>query len=154
MFSGDEMRMKKAIFDLFERPHNRFKVFKNGQLLYTESVGNSKSLAEEIQNWLGPEPIKTSNSKDDGKNIHRLASLLCTALLSPIENDNTCHDGSLQLDNQSLNTCKRKQILPNEKESEKKNIFLAKKSFELESSVFEKCQSSSSKIGTEFDGMH
>mgnify|MGYP002052427680 CR=1 FL=1 len=47
LFSGDEMRMKNAIFDLFERPHNRFKVFKNGRILYTESAGDPNILQQE-----------------------------------------------------------------------------------------------------------
>ena len=31
--------MKRAIFDLFESPHNRFKVFKDGHLIYTDKIG-------------------------------------------------------------------------------------------------------------------
>ena len=153
LFSGDQMRMKKAIFDLFERPHNRFKVFKNGQLLYTESVGNHKSLKEEIQNWLGPESSKTSDLKDDGNNIHRLSSLLCTALLAPIENDNSCHDESLQLDKDSSVSCKRREIVSNQGNQTMKNIFVAKKSFALAPSVVEESNFSNSSMNEQIEGM-
>ena len=141
LFSGDQMRMKKAIFDLFERPHNRFKVFKNGQLLYTESVGNPKCLQEDLQEWLGPGSDKTSCSKDDGKNIHRLASLLCTALLSPIEKDNSCHHESLQINNESVAANKTKESVLDKKERKNRNIFVAKKSFTLTQSPPEETQS-------------
>ena len=147
------MRMKKAIFDLFERPHNRFKVFKNGQLLYTESVGNHNTLKEEIQSWLGPESYKASNVKDDGNNIHRLSSLLCTALLAPIENDNSCQDESLQQDKESSVTCKRREIVSNQENRTKKNIFVAKKSFDLASSVLEESKSSDSRRDAQIEGM-
>jgi len=147
------MRMKKAIFDLFERPHNRFKVFKNGQLLYTESVGNHNSLQEEIQNWLGPESYKTLDSKDDGNNIHRLSSLLCTALLAPIENDNCCHDESLQIDKDSSVTCKRRENDSSQKNQAMKNIFVAKKSFTLAPSDLEENKPSNSSMDAQIEGM-
>ena len=47
LFSGDLMRMKNAIFDLFEKPHNRFKIFKNGRMLYTERTGTAESVQRE-----------------------------------------------------------------------------------------------------------
>ena len=153
LFSGDQIRMKKAIFDLFERPHNRFKVFKNGQLLYTESVGNPNTLKEEIQNWLGPESYKASNLKDDGNNIHRLSSLLCTALLAPIENDNSCHDESLRLDKESSVTCKRREIGSNQENRAMKNIFVAKKSFAHAPSVLEENKFANSGIDGKIEGM-
>ena len=153
LFSGDQMRMKKAIFDLFERPHNRFKVFKNGQLLYTESVGNHNSLKEEIQNWLGPESYKSSDSKDDGNNIHRLSSLLCTALLAPIENDNSCQDESLQLDKEPSVSSERREAVSNQENQTMKNVFVARKSFALAPSVVEESKSSNSRIDAPIEGM-
>ena len=152
LFSGDEIRMKKAIFDLFERPHNRFKVFKNGQLLYTESVGNPKCIKEEIQDWLGPKSDTSSKSKDDGKNIHRLATLLCTALLSPIENDNSCQEESPQIKNVPSATNKRKESVSKEQCQRKKNIFVARKSFTLNPTTLEEIQSASSDANAQNKG--
>ena len=153
LFSGDETRMKKAIFDLFERPHNRFKVFKNGQLLYTESVGNPKCIKEEIQDWLGPKLDTSTKSKDDGKNIHRLASLLCTALLSPIENDNSCQEESPQIKNVPSTTNKRIESVSNKECQRKKNIFVARKSFTLDPYSSEEFQSARSDKNTQSKGM-
>ena len=152
LFSGDETRMKKAIFDLFERPHNRFKVFKNGQLLYTESVGNPKCIKEEIQDWLGPKLDTSTKSKDDGKNIHRLASLLCTALLSPIENDNSCQEESPQIKNVPSTTNKRIESVSNKECQRKKNIFVARKSFTLDPTTLEEFQSANSDANTQSKG--
>ena len=44
LFSGDLARMKRAIFDLFESPHNRFKIFKDGELVYTEKIGHQEEV--------------------------------------------------------------------------------------------------------------
>ena len=130
LFSGDEMRMKNAIFDLFERPHNRFKVFKNGRILYTESAGNPNILQQEIQTWLGPSSRDQIKSVDDGKNIHRLATLLCTALLAPIENGElTTANSTIFLDRNGSLTRKR--------ETKQKNIFIARKNFDLTPHRFE-----------------
>ena len=103
-------------------------------------------MQEEIQNWLGPESYKTLDSKDDGNNIHRLSSLLCTALLAPIENDNSCHDESLQLDKDSSVSCKRREIVSNQGNQTMKNIFVAKKSFALAPSVVEESNYSNSSM--------
>ena len=133
LFSGDEMRMKNAIFDLFERPHNRFKVFKNGRILYTESAGNPNILQQEIQTWLGPSSRDQIKSFDDGKNIHRLASLLCTALLAPIENNEltTANSTAFSEHNDSV---------PRKRETKKRNLFIAKKNFDLTPHRFEEPQ--------------
>ena len=116
------MRMKNAIFDLFERPHNRFKVFKNGRILYTESAGHPNHLQEELQRWLGPINATQSQAKDDGKNIHRLASLLCTSLLAPIEDDNSNSKEYLALNS-------RKEPVFNNENKKTRNIFVATKNF-------------------------
>ena len=126
LFSGDEMRMKTAIFDLFERPHNRFKVFKNGRILYTESTGNPQTLQQELQAWLGPKTENEGKMKDDGKNIHRLASLLCTALLSPFETDGCLINDSVISTNSNI-------VGLTAKEGRKKNIFYATKNFDITS---------------------
>ena len=117
------MRMKNAIFDLFEKPHNRFKIFKNGRMLYTESTGTVDSVQRELQGWLGPKPDLKEEIKDDGKNIHRLASLLCTALLSPIEVDETRITDFITSTTENM-------IAPIGKEGGKKNIFYAPKNFD------------------------
>ena len=70
LFSGDLGRMKRALFDLYESPHNRFKIFKNGQLIYTETTGHKDDLEETLSQFFQhPEGINT------------LASVLCSALL-------------------------------------------------------------------------
>ena len=127
------MRMKNAIFDLFERPHNRFKVFKNGRILYTESVGNPNILQQEIQTWLGPSSGDQIKSVDDGKNIHRLATLLCTALLAPIEN------GELATANSTVFS-DRNDSLTRKKDTKPKNVFIARKNFDLTPHRFEEPQ--------------
>ena len=114
--------MKNAIFDLFERPHNRFKVFKNGRILYTESSGSPKQLQEELQRWLGPKNTTQTQPKDDGKNIHRLASLLCTALLAPIENSS-----SNPKDFSPVNT--KKDSMFSSGKRKKTNVFVAMENF-------------------------
>lgn len=75
LFSGDKTRMKRAIFDLCDNPCNRFKLFKNGKLLYTQDVGNKEVMMNTIKEWFGVQ--------DHGLDL--LAALLCTTLLSPIE---------------------------------------------------------------------
>ena len=125
--------MKNAIFDLFERPHNRFKVFKNGRILYTESAGNPKILQQEIQTWLGPKTRDQIKSVDDGKNIHRLATLLCTALLAPIENGEQATANSTIVSD-------RNGSLTGKRETKQKNIFIARKNFDLTPHRFEEPQ--------------
>ncbi len=74
LFSGDKARMKRAVFDLCESPCNRFKLFKNGDLIYTEGVGELSDVEREMGSlFSGLSPLDS------------LAALLCTALLSPLE---------------------------------------------------------------------
>ena len=75
LFSGDLARMKRAIFDLFESPHNRFKVFRDGQLIYTEKIGHQ----EEVDALLNEYFKGTKN--DSGSGTNRLASILIAAML-------------------------------------------------------------------------
>ena len=70
LFSGDLGRMKRALFDLYESPHNRFKVFKNGQLIYTEKIGEKDELEETLSQFF---------ERQEG--INTLASVLCSTLL-------------------------------------------------------------------------
>jgi hypothetical protein len=62
--------MKRALFDLYESPHNRFKVFKNGQLIYTEKIGEKDQLEETLCQFF---------ERQEG--INTLASVLCSTLL-------------------------------------------------------------------------
>ena len=62
--------MKRALFDLYESPHNRFKVFKNGQLIYTEKIGEKDELEETLSQFF---------ERQEG--INTLASVLCSTLL-------------------------------------------------------------------------
>lgn len=70
LFSGDLGRMKRALFDLYENPHNRFKVFHNGHLVYTEKVGQKPQVDDILSSFFG---LK------NGVNV--LASVLSAALL-------------------------------------------------------------------------
>lgn len=84
LFSGDLERMKRAIYDLMDSPHNRFKLFKEGQLLYTEHVG-CKGEAEQVLNeWF---------EQDNG--LDHLAALVCTALLGDLSNKTDSSSSSL-----------------------------------------------------------
>ncbi|TRY63503.1 hypothetical protein TCAL_00402 [Tigriopus californicus] len=78
LFSCDPLRMKRAIFDLFEFPCNRFKVFRNGGLIYTENIGTAPDVENELSQWLELDP-------HDSDAVDLMAALLCTALLSPLE---------------------------------------------------------------------
>lgn len=80
LFSCDPIRMKRAIFDLFEFPCNRFKVFRNGDLIYTENIGTARTVETELNHFLGLESHDGSSDPVDF-----MAALLCTALLSPLE---------------------------------------------------------------------
>ncbi len=73
LFSGDLGRMKRALFDLYENPHNRFKIFLNGDLRYTEKVGDKNQVNEMLANFFQPQ------NPNEGRNI--LASALTGALL-------------------------------------------------------------------------
>lgn len=75
LFSGDKSRMKRAIFDLYEEPHNRFKLFKNGDLIYTNEVGSMSDMEKELSLFFG-----TSQ-----KVLECLTALLCTSLLLPLD---------------------------------------------------------------------
>ena len=76
LFSGDLSRMKRALHDLYESPHNRFKVFKNGQLIYTENFGHKDALNDTLTSFFG---VSKSPQNNDGINI--LTSLLCSTFL-------------------------------------------------------------------------
>lgn len=75
LFSGDKTRMKRAIFDLFDNPCNRFKMFKDGELFYTDNIGSAESTREELKEMFG----------GTERPVDHLAALLCTALLQPWE---------------------------------------------------------------------
>ena len=75
LFSGDKQRMKRAIFDLCENPCNRFKLFKDGDLVYTNNVGSLEGMERELESWFGK----------SGSSLDQLSALLCSALLSPLE---------------------------------------------------------------------
>ena len=77
LFSGEKTRMKRAIFDLYENPCNRFKMFKDGELVYTDNIGTADSTREELREMFG--------NDDDSVVLDHLAGLLCTALLQPWE---------------------------------------------------------------------
>jgi hypothetical protein len=84
LFSGDKSRMKRAIFDLCENPCNRFKLFKDGDIVYTNNVGSLGDMEKELSSWFGISE-EFSSAKGTSKSLDYLSALLCTALLSPIE---------------------------------------------------------------------
>ena len=73
LFSGDLSRMKRAIFDLFESPHNRFKIFKNGNLIYTDKIGHQENVDLVLNDYFGAM---------SGSGTNRLASILSAAMLN------------------------------------------------------------------------
>lgn len=73
LFSGNLARVKKAVFDLYDNPHNRFKIFKNGQLIYTEKIGDPDDINEDLKSFF---------EGSDSGGINALASVLCAALLN------------------------------------------------------------------------
>jgi hypothetical protein len=80
--------MKRAIFDLYENPSNRFKMFKDGELVYTDNIGSAESTREELRDMMG----QTDRPVDE------LAALLCTALLQPWEENKQATVDSEYLD--------------------------------------------------------
>ena len=76
LFSGDSNRMKRAILDLYENPHNRFKIFKNGQMMYTEKIGNQADVDQQLSQF-----FDLPQNKPDGTGINLLASILCASVL-------------------------------------------------------------------------
>ena len=77
LFSGDLNRMKRAILDLYENPHNRFKIFKNGQMMYTDKIGNHAEVDQELSHFFN---LPLNESHGTGTNF--LASILCNVLLN------------------------------------------------------------------------
>ena len=81
--------MKRAILDLYENPHNRFKIFKNGQMMYTEKIGNQADVDQHLRHFFN-DYFDDSNNADNvitdelpnGNGINFLASMLCSALLN------------------------------------------------------------------------
>ena len=58
----------------------RFKAFKNGEIVYTESVGSLDALAAEMRPFLG------GNDDDSGGGVlDRLAAMICSALTAPFD---------------------------------------------------------------------
>ena len=57
----------------------RFKAFKNGEIVYTESVGSLDALAAEMRPFLG------GSDDDSGGVLDRLAAMICSALTAPFD---------------------------------------------------------------------
>ena len=75
--------MKRAILDLYENPHNRFKIFKNGQMMYTEKIGNQADVDQQLRHFFNDyDDDNTNDELPDGNGINFLASMLCSALLN------------------------------------------------------------------------
>ena len=90
LFSGDRARMKRAIFDLYENPNNRFKLFLDGRTVYTESIGELGDAEEAAAKFFGMLQNGTSRrhplkKKGSPEALDMLAALLCSALLAPLE---------------------------------------------------------------------
>lgn len=81
LFSGDLERMKRALFDLYDNPHNRFKIFKNGQLIYTEKKGQQADVDHHLGGFFGDSNSRAAGAMPDGSGINNLAAVLCSVLL-------------------------------------------------------------------------
>jgi len=97
LFSGQKTRMKRAIFDLYEKPSNRFKLFKNGRLIYTENAGLKAEMEDELAAFLGAAAERA---------LDALSALLLTTLLSPLEQEvnspREVDESFMKLDHKSL----------------------------------------------------
>lgn len=89
LFSGDLNRMKRAILDLYENPHNRFKIFKNGQMMYTDKIGNHAEVDQELSQFFNLSSSLKNQFHENheshnniGKGTNYLASILCNVLLN------------------------------------------------------------------------
>ena len=56
----------------------RFKAFKNGEMVYTDSVGSLDAVAAEMRPFLGDDDSK-------GGVLDRLAAMICSALTAPFD---------------------------------------------------------------------
>ncbi|XP_040568205.1 inositol-pentakisphosphate 2-kinase [Lepeophtheirus salmonis] len=74
LFSGIPSRSKRALYDLYDYSHGRFKVFKNGKVLYNEESKSPEIMEEELKDFFGHE-----RSEKDVRNY--LCSLLISSLL-------------------------------------------------------------------------
>lgn len=102
LFSGDLGRMKRAIFDLHENPHNRFKVFHNGELKYTDKIGTKSDLDSILKYFFGQE---------SSSGINTLSSALISALL-----------GQVQVKSELLNLMPSKKLFPNQCDTRSKAL--------------------------------
>ena len=78
LFSGDLGRMKRAVHDLCRSPSNRFKLFLDGRTVYTECVGRLEDVEAAAEEIFGQQ-------QEDAPPLDLLAAMLCSALLSPLE---------------------------------------------------------------------
>ena len=98
LFSGDETRMKQALHSLLLVPQNNFRLFKNGELLYSQEVLDAylkNNCSEPTE--LRTSPLQFDNTclknffskllifeESDGINSDALVNLLLKSLLTPV----------------------------------------------------------------------
>ena len=74
----------------------RFKAFKNGEIVYTESVGSLDALAAEMRPFLG------GSDDDSGGVLDRLAAMICSALTAPFDGKQVKAGNICYIDNVTL----------------------------------------------------
>ncbi|XP_067011376.2 inositol-pentakisphosphate 2-kinase [Anabrus simplex] len=81
LFSGNVIRMKRALHSLMASPQNNFKIFEDGVLVYSDDVGEDGELYDILQRWLGsPNEITSSHTKL----VDKFCDLVHTALTRPL----------------------------------------------------------------------
>ncbi len=85
LFSGDKARMKRALFHLYENPNNRFKLFRDGRIIYTEGIGSLSDVEAAAEHFFG----SVNGTRHHGEPLDLLTALLCSALLAPLEEGGT-----------------------------------------------------------------
>ena len=79
LFSGDLVRMRRALHGLVDSPQNNFRIFRNGQLVWGEGF-NANDLEDVLAEWFSNE---NSDEFNKNKSLDAMIRLICEALLRP-----------------------------------------------------------------------
>lgn len=80
LFSGNLSRMKKAIRNLIITPQNNLKIFKNGDVVYSDET--KRNISEILSEWL--EPQNKNNSFNEERLLDKWVSLVAEALMKQL----------------------------------------------------------------------